>query len=155
MWNWKPFHEDDACSAFCDLDQVVDTEADENGYYSSMDCYRSLPNRFGVFVSIVMKNKDDVARYVAERRARSLAVTGYRSYKYCLCLVEVDASLMSSRVLGAGDYDSSDRLLSDNCIITDITPPIFAGVNGDWKPIRSKNTHPLIRSLARLFFPKK
>ncbi len=155
MWNWKPFYEDGSFSAFCDLDQIVDTEADEDGFYSSMDCYRPLPIRFGVFVSIVLKNKDDMARYLDERKKRSLPVTGYRSYRYSLCLVEVDAGQMRSRVLPAGDYDSKDRQLGDTCIITEITPPILAGIDEKWKPIRSKKTHPMIRNLAKLFFPKR
>lgn len=155
MWNWKPFYEDDACSVFCDLDQIVDTEADENGLYSSMDCYRPIPLRFGVFISIVLKNKDDIERYIESRRKDSLPVAGYKAYRYSICLAEIDASKMHSRVLGAGDYDSKDRQLGEFCTITDIVPPVLSGVDGDWKPIRSKKTHAMIRSLAKLFFPKQ
>jgi hypothetical protein len=61
---------------------------------------------------------------------------------------------MRCRVLPAGDYDSKDRELGDTCIITDITPPILPGINDEWKPIRSKRSHPMIRALAKMFFPK-
>lgn len=155
MWNWKPFYEDESISVFCDLDQIVDTQADQDGLYCSTDCYQGLPLRFGVFISIVLKNKDDMARYFEERKKRSLPVTGYKSYRYSLCLAEIDGGQMRSRVLPAGDYDGKDRQLGDTCIITDITPPIFAGVDENWKPIRSKKTHPMIRELAKLFFPKE
>jgi hypothetical protein len=154
MWNWKPFYDDDNISAFCDLDQIVDTEADENGCYSGPDCYRGLPPRFAVFVSIVLKNKDDMARYLEERKNRSLPLKGYKSYRYSLCLAEIDARQMISRVLPAGDYDVKDRELGDTCVITDITPPILPGINEEWKPIRSKKTHRMIRELAKMFFPK-
>ena len=155
MWNWKPFYEDEAISVFCDLDQIVDTEADENGLYCSPDCYQPMPLRFGVFVSIVIKDKGGIARYLEERKKRSLPVAGYRSFRYCLCLVEIDARQMISRVLPAGDFDSKDRELGDTCIIMDITPPILAGVDENWKPLRSKKTHPMIRELAKMFFPKE
>jgi len=155
MWNWKPFYDDDNISAFCDLDQIVDTEADENGCYSGPDCYRALPPRFGVFVSIVLKNKDDMARYLEERKRRSLPLKGYKSYRYSLCLAEIDARQMISRVLPAGDYDVKDRELGDTCVITDITPPILPGINEEWKPIKSKKTHRMIRELAKMFFPKE
>lgn len=155
MWNWKPFYDDDNISAFCDLDQIVDTEADENGCYSGPDCYRALPPRFGVFVSIVLKNKDDIARYLEERKRRSLPIKGYKSFRYSLCLAEIDAKDMRSRVLPAGDYDSKDRELGDTCIITDMTLPILPGIDEEWKPIRSKKTHQMIRNLAKMFFPKQ
>ncbi|MBP7526597.1 MAG: hypothetical protein KA801_01645 [Syntrophorhabdaceae bacterium] len=155
MWNWKPFYDDDNISAFCDLDQIVDTEADENGYYSGPDCYRALPPRFGVFVSVVLKNKDDIARYLEERKNRSLPMKGYKSYRYSLCLAEIDARQMTSRVLPAGDYDVKDRELGDTCVITDVTPAILPGINEEWKPIRSKKTHRMIRELAKMFFPKE
>lgn len=155
MWNWKPFYDDDNISAFCDLDQIVDTEADENGCYSGPDCYRALPPRFAVFVSIVLKNKDDMARYLEERKNRSLPMKGYKSYRYSLCLAEIDARQMISRVLPAGDYDVKDRELGDTCVITDVTPPILPGINEEWKPIRSKKTHRMIRELAKMFFPKE
>lgn len=155
MWNWKPFYENEVISAFCDLDQIVDTEADEDGLYCSTECYQPLPPRFGVFVSIVIKDKDSIARYLEERKKRSLPMTGYRSFRYFLCLVEINAREMISRALPAGDFDSQDRELGGTCIITDITPPVLAGVDETWKPIRSKKTHPMIRSLAKMFFPKE
>jgi len=108
-----------------------------------------------VFLSIVLKKKDDMGRYFEERKARSLPLKGYRSYRYSLCLAEIDIRNMRCRVLPAGDYDSKDRELGDTCIITDITPPILPGINDEWKPIRSKRSHPMIRALAKMFFPKE
>lgn len=155
MWNWKPFYEDESISVFCDLDQIVDTEPDENGLYASPDCYRPLPLRFGVFLSIVLKNKDDMARYLEERKNRSLPLKGYKSYRYSLCLAEMDMHDMRCRILPAGDYDSKDRELGDACIITDVTPAILSGINDEWKPIRSKRSHPMIRALAKMFILKE
>jgi hypothetical protein len=153
MWNWKHFYEDDSISVFCDLDQVIDTEADEDGLYASPDCYRPLPTRFGVFVSIVMKNKADIARYLEERKSRSLPAKGYKSYKYSLCLAELDLRQMTCRVLPAGDFDTNDKELEGGCVITEAA--IFPGINDEWKPIRSKKSHPMVRELAKKFFPKE
>ena len=155
MWNWKPFFEDDNISAFCDLDQIVDTEPDENGFYRSPDCYRPLPARFGAFISIVLKNKEDIARYLEERKKRSLPLKGYKSYKYSLCLAEIDAGKMTCRVLPAGDFDVKDHELGEACIITEALAAILPGINDEWKPIRSKKSHPMIRNLAKMFFPKE
>ncbi len=154
MWNWKPFFEDENISAFCDLDQIIDTEADENGFYSSPDCYRPLPTRFGVFISIVLKNKEDKARYLEERNKRSLPMKGYKSYKYSLCLAEIDVRRMTCRVLSAGDYDANDKELGDACIITEAMTALLPGIDDEWKPIRSKRSHPMVRGLAKMFFPK-
>jgi hypothetical protein len=155
MWNWKHFYEDDAISVFCDLDQVVDTEADEDGLYASPDCYRPLPTRFGIFISIVLKRKEDVTRYLEERKKRSLTVTGYKSYKYSLCLAELDLRQMTCRVLPAGDYDVKDKELGEACIITEALAALLPGINDEWKLIRSKKSHPMIRELAKKFFPKE
>ena len=154
MWNWKHFFEDDNISVFCDLDQIIDTEADEDGFYASPDCYRPLPMRFGLFVSLILKKKEDVARYLEERKNRSLSIKGYKSYKYSLCLVEIDARQMVWRVLPAGDYDVKDKELGESCIITEVMPAILPGINEEWKPIRSRKSHPMIRSLAKMVFPK-
>lgn len=154
MWNWKPFFEDDNISVFCDLDQVIDTEADENGFYSSPDCYRPLPARFGVFISIVLKKKEDIVRYLEQRKKRSLTLTGYKSYQYSLCLAEIDARRMMCRVLPAGDFDKNDKELGEDCIITEAMTAMLPGINDEWRPIRSKKSHPMIRDLAKMFFPK-
>lgn len=155
MWNWKHFYEDDNISVFCDLDQIIDTEADEDGLYASPDYYRPLPTRFGVFVSIVLKKKEDVARYLEERKKRSLPVTGYKSYRYSLCLAEIDLKQMVCRVLPAGDYDVKDKELGEACIITEAMAALLPGISDEWKPIRSKKSHPMIRELAKKFFPKE
>ncbi len=155
MWNWKHFYEDDNISVFCDLDQIIDTEADEDGLYASPDCYRPLPTRFGVFVSIVLKKKEDAARYLEERKKRSLPVAGYKSYRYSLCLAEIDLKQMVCRVLPAGDYDAKDKELGEACIITEAMAALLPGISDEWKPIRSKKSHPMIRELAKKFFPKE
>ena len=154
MWNWKPFFEDDNISAFCDLDQIVDTEPDADGFYASPDCYRPLAERFGVFISIVLKNKEDMARYLEERKKRSLPLKGYKSYKYSLCLAEIDSRQMVCRVLPAGDFDIKDNELGEACIITEALAAILPGINDEWKPIKSRKSHPMIRNLAKMFFPK-
>jgi len=155
MWNWKPFFENDTISAFCDLDQIIDTEADEDGLYASPDCYQGLSPRFGVFVSIVLKNKADIDRYLDERKKRSLPMTGYKAYQYSLCLAEIDSRQMICRVLPAGDYDKNDKELGDATLIIDADAGIIPGINDEWKPIRSKKSHPMIRSLVKMFFPKE
>ena len=154
MWNWKHFFEDEHISTFCDLDQIVDTEADADGFYASPDCYRPLPARFGVFISIVLKSKEDIARYLEERKKRSLPLKGYKSYKYSLCLAELDLRQMTCRVLSAGDYDVNDKELGEASVITEALATILPGINDEWKPIRSKKSHPMIRELAKKFFPK-
>lgn len=154
MWNWKHFFEDEHISVFCDLDQIIDTLADEDGLYASPDCYRPLPTRFGVFISIVLKKKEDIARYLEERKKRSLPLTGYKSYKYSLCLAEMDIPLMTCRVLPAGDYDVNDKELGEASIITEAMAALLPGINDEWKPIRSKQSHPMVRRLAKKFFPK-
>ncbi|MEN6320843.1 MAG: hypothetical protein ABFD82_19080, partial [Syntrophaceae bacterium] len=70
-------------------------------------------------------------------------------------LAEIDARQMISRVLPAGDYDVKDRELGDTCVLTDVTPPILPGIDEEWKPIKSKRTHRMIRELAKMFFPKE
>ncbi len=117
----------------------------KTAFTRSPDCYRPLPARFGVFISIVLKNKEDIARYLEERKKRSLPLKGYKSYKYSLCLAEIDAGKMTCRVLPAGDYDVKDHELGEACIITEALAAILPGINDEWKPIRSKKSHPMIR----------
>ena len=93
-------------------------------------------------------------RSLEQRKKRSLTLTGYKSYQYSLCLAEIDARRMMCRVLPAGDFDKNDKELGEDCIITEAMTAILPGINDEWRPIRSKKSHPMIRDLAKMFFPK-
>jgi hypothetical protein len=151
MWNWKTAFEDDTYAFYCDLSNIIDTVGDEEGCYAGADCYMPLPERCGIWTSLFLKKKTAKKRYVTAREKGGFSTAGYEDYQYSLCLVELDRKNMKYRVIPAADYDATDRQIGDSTLLDAIDPPLIDGVTIDWSSIRSKNTHPMIKALYKLF----
>ncbi len=151
MWNWKTVFEDEKYAFFCDMNNIVDTVGDGEGNFASTECYMPIPQRFGVWTSLFLKKKTTKKRYLTSRKKRGFSVAGYEAYSYSLCLVEFDSETMKYRVIPAADYDERDRQIGDAVILDVIDQSLIEGVATDWSSIRSKKTHPMIKSLYKLF----
>jgi hypothetical protein len=153
MWNWKSIFEDGEVAIYWDIDNVIDPEADEDGLYSSVECYRAMPSKAATWISISAKGKDGVSRYIAQRKESGLNISGYKKYRYTLCLAEVDAEKGTYRVIPAIDYTSDDKQLGTSSLLSEGGAPLVKGIKTDWSPIRSRNTHKAIRALYKVLFP--
>jgi hypothetical protein len=152
MWNWTAIYEDDAFVYYCDLEKVIDVEGDEDGIYDSVECYRPMPEKVAVWLSIVCKNKEYVKKYKEQRKAMRLTTNGYTHYQYTLCLVEIDAKNNRYRVIPAIDYDEKGHELGTSSILTDEHHPLVEGIKTDWAPIRSRKTHKMIPDLLKRLY---
>ena len=149
MWNWKPVYEDEEYAFFCDLDNIIDTVGDGEGMFGSTECYMPIPERFGVWTTLFPKRKETRKNYLETRKKSGLPATGYNTYRYTLCLVEFDTSSHRYRSIPAADYNGNDEQIGDSSILE---CRLFMEVlSKDWAGIRSKNTHPMIRDLFRVF----
>lgn len=154
MWNWKTIYEDDQYAFYCDLDNIIDTVGDEEGIYASTACYQSLPQRFGVWTSLFLKKKTTRTKYVTARKRGDLSISGYESYRYSLCLVEIDSGTMKYRLIPAADYDDKDQQIGDSTLLEAIVnPPLIEGLATEWSAIGSRKTHPMIKALCKIFTP--
>jgi hypothetical protein len=154
MWNWKSIFEDGEISVYRDIDNIVDTEANEDDVYGSVECYQPMPAKVATWVSIAVKDKGTVARYMEQRKGLGFDLAGYEKYRYTLCLAEVDSEKRMYRVLPAIDYDRDDKQLGTSSILSGEGVPLVEGIKTDWSSVRSRGTHKAIRILYRALFPK-
>jgi hypothetical protein len=151
MWNWKTVYEDDTYTFFCDIDNIIDTAGDEEGYYAGTECYMPLPERCGIWTSLFLKKKTARKRYASAREKGGFSSSGYEDYQYSLCLIEFDRKNMKYRGIPATDYDEKDRQIGDSTLLDVVSPPLIDGVTGDWSSIQSRKTHAMIKALYKLF----
>ncbi|HOE16589.1 MAG TPA: hypothetical protein PLX02_03865 [Syntrophorhabdaceae bacterium] len=151
MWNWKLIYEDGEVASYCDLDKIIDTEGGEDNIFASMECYRQLPTKFAVWVSLIFKTKEAAQRYKEQRKGAGLPAKGYQRFRYTLCLVEIDAAKKRYRVIPATDYDSSDNELGESSILSDKDEPLVEGLKTEWASVRSKTTHSMIPAIFKRF----
>jgi hypothetical protein len=151
MWNWKTVFEDDTYAFYCDLSNIIDTVGDEEGCNASTGSYMPLPERCGIWTSLFLKKKTAKKRYVTARKKGGFSTTGYKDYQYSLCLVEFNRKNKKYRVIPATDYEEKGQQIGDSTLLDAVDPPLIDGVTIDWSSIRSKNTHPMIKALYKLF----
>jgi hypothetical protein len=151
MWNWKTVYEDDICAFYCDLDKVIDTEADADDLYASTECYMPLRERYGVWTSLSFKKKTIKKQYSEARKQMGFFIEGYEDYQYSLCLVEFDVKKMKYRIIPVMDYDTRDHEISDSFLFADAESSLVDGISGEWASIRSRKIHPMIKALYKMF----
>jgi hypothetical protein len=154
MWNWKSIFEDGEIAVYRDIDNVIDTEADEDDLYGSVECYRPMPAKVAAWVSISVKGSEAVARYMEQRKGLGFDTAGYEKYRYTLCLAEVDSEKRMYRVLPAIDYDKDDRQLGTSSLLSGEGVPLVKGIGTNWSSVRARGTHKAIRILYKALFPE-
>ena len=73
MWSWKLIYEDETFNLFCDIDSVVGSEEIEEGIFAGVECYRPLPEKIVVWVSIGIKDKRVLKDYIERRKQAELS----------------------------------------------------------------------------------
>ena len=153
MWNWKLMHEDKEIICYCDIDSINDPVEDEDGYYSSVECYQAIPKRVAAWMSFFFKNKEAIKQYIDLREKDGLPVEGYVDFNNVLCLVEIDSEKMLYRVIAAMDYDSNNNELSQSALLDIEGQTLFKKMKGDWSPMQPRKTHKAIYALYKFVYP--
>ncbi|MCX5804780.1 MAG: hypothetical protein NT010_01755 [Proteobacteria bacterium] len=152
MWNWKLMHEDKEIVCYCDIDSINDPVEDEDGFYSSVECYRAIPERVAAWMSIFFKNKKEIRHYVEQRGKAGLAVEGYKDFNNILCLIDIDSEKMLYRVIPAIDYDDKNNELGQAKVLDIEGQTLLKGMKGDWSPIQPGKTHKAIQALFKFVY---
>lgn len=155
MWNWKMIHEDNDLVYYIDIENIVDSTADEDGFYSSVNCYHSVSDRVVVWVMFFIKNRDIIKKYKEYLKEKGIASKGYIGYNSSLCLIEFDAEKGLFRAIPALDYDSQGRELGVSKVITEGEGSFIKGIKGDWSPIRSRDTNKAIPTIFRFLYSQE
>jgi hypothetical protein len=152
MWNWKLMHDDAQLAFFCDIDNIMNPEADEDGMYASVECCQGIPARAACMASLHMKKKEVVSRYIQQRQVLGLVTEGYDLYAYTLCVVELDAETRKYRVTPAMDCDGAGAYLGVSSFFDNDEPPV-KGIATEWSPIMSPKTHKAIKAVYKFIYP--
>jgi hypothetical protein len=152
MWNWKLMHEDKEIVCYCDIDSINNPVEDENGYYSSVECYQAVPERIAAWMSFFFKNKEAIMQYIEQRENAGLPVEGYEDFNNTLCVVEIDSEKMLYRVIPAIDYDDKSNELGQSTSLEALNHALLKGMKGDWSPIQPRKTHKAIHALFKFVY---
>ena len=152
MWNWKYLYEDNEFVCYCDIDNIINPEADEDGIYLSVDCYRSIPTKTATWMMYFIKNKETANRYIDYRRGASLPINGYEDFNNVICIVELDAEKHKYRVIPAGDFNKDGEELGVSTIIADAKTSFLKGMKANWSTISKGRTHKSIFALFRFIY---
>ncbi len=153
IWNWKLMHEDDDFILYCDIDNIVGAEEDDMGFFPSPECYRPLPERAAVWVSIILKKEETVKAYAARRMEAGLPAAGYEQYSHTLALVELDAAKRLYRAIPVIDFDKEDNQLGESSLIAGGDANLVKGIEGDWSKLNTRKTSKAIRAIFRFCYP--
>lgn len=80
MWSRKYLYEDKEFVCYCDIDNIINPEADEDGIYLSVDCYRSIPTKTTTWMMYFIKNKETANRYIDYRKGYGSANQRLRKF---------------------------------------------------------------------------
>jgi hypothetical protein len=153
MWNWKLLYEDKDFLCYCDIDSINNPEEDDNGIYTSVECYQATPGRVAAWLSFFIKDKEAVAAYIAERQRAGLPTDGYQNFNNTLCVVELNAENGTYRVIPAVDYDSKGVELGPSTALDEAGRALFKGsLKSEWAPIQKRKTHKAIHALVRFVY---
>ena len=152
MWNWKHLFEDKELVCYCDIDSIINPDADEDGIYLSVECYQSIPVKTAAWMMFFIKNEDTINRYREHRKSMGLSIDGYENFNNVLCLVELDAENYLYRVIPAGDYDENGNEIGTSAIITNRKKSFLKGIKAEWSPILKGKTHKSIFALFRFIY---
>jgi hypothetical protein len=152
MWNWKLMHEDREIVCYCDIDSINNPVEDEDGFYSSVECYQATPKRVAAWMSIFIKNKKTIAHYIKQREEAGLPIEGYQGFNNVLCLIEIDSEKMLYRVIPAIDYDDKSNELGQSTVLDIEGQTMLKNMKGDWSPILQGKTHRAIHALFKFVY---
>lgn len=152
MWSWKLIYEDETFNLFCDTDNVVGSEELDEGMFSAVDCYRALPEKIALWVSIGIKDKGVLKDYIERRKKAGLYSEGYKDFSYTLGLVELDAVNNKYRVIPAIDLDEKDHQLGASTLLEGKKGSLLKGIKGDWAKVDSPRTSKAIKLLFNFFY---
>ncbi|MCX8110170.1 MAG: hypothetical protein N3D15_02845 [Syntrophorhabdaceae bacterium] len=152
MWNWKMIYEDNDYVCYLDIENITDSKADEDGLYSSFECYRSISDRVVVWAMFFIKNREIVDKYKEYLKLKGSLTEGYRDYNNSLCLIEFDAEKGLYRAIPALDYNSQGRELGTSKIIADKGKSFIKGLKGDWSPVKSRGTNKAIPGIFKFLY---
>ena len=152
MWSWKLIYEDETFNLFCDTDNVVGLEELEEGMFSAFDCYRALPEKIALWVSIGIKDKGMLKEYIGRREKAGLSSEGYEDFSHALGVVELDAANNLYRVIPAMDLDEKERQLGTSTLLEGKRGSLLKGIKGDWSKINSPKTSKAIKLLFNFFY---
>jgi len=150
MWNWKCLFEDKQLVCYCDIDNIINPEADEDGIYLSVDCYRTMPAKTAAWMMFFIKNEDTISRYIEQRKSMGLSIDGYDTFNNVLCLVELDAEKNMYRVIPGGDFNDKGNELGASAIIG--KKSFLKGMKGEWALMQKGKTHKSVFALYRLIY---
>lgn len=152
MWNWKHLYEDKELVCYCDIDNIINPEADEDGIYLSVDCYQSIPLKTAAWMMFFIKNEDTIKHYTEYRKTAGLPIAGYENFNNVICLVELDAERYLYRVIPAGDYNKEGDELGASAIISDKKKTFLKGMKAEWSPIQKGKTHKSVFALYKFIY---
>lgn len=152
MWNWKVIYEDKDMVCYLDIENITDSQADEDGLYSCVECYHSIPDRVVVWVMFFIKKNEVVEKYKQYLKEKGALTEGYLDYNNSLCLIELDAEKGLYRAIPAIDYTSNGIELGVSKIITDKGESFIKGLKGDWSSINSRYTNKAIPAIFRFLY---
>lgn len=153
MWSWKHLFEDKELVCYCDIDNIINPEADEDSTYLSVDCYQSIPVKTAAWMMFFIKKEETVNLYREYRMAAGLPTEGYENFNNVICLVELDSENYLYRVIPAGDYDRDGNELGASTIIG--KKSFLKGMKAEWSPILKGKTHKSIFALFRFVYGVK
>ena len=87
------------------------------------------------------------------RKAMGLDSDSYAAYHHTLCLAEIDSRRMVHRFIPAIDYDEEENQLGVSTLLTDGSEACLGGIKAEWFPINGPETHEVVRTMAKFFFP--
>jgi hypothetical protein len=152
MWSWKLIYEDKTFNFFCDIDNVVGCEELNEGFFAGVECYRPLPEKIAVWVSVGIKAREVLRQYIEKRKKAGLSVDGYQDFSYTICLVELDAAHQLYRVIPAADIDKRDQQIGESSLLDGTKDPLVKGLKADWSKIDSPKTSKAITLLFNFFY---
>lgn len=152
MWSWKLIYEDDTFNLFCDTDNAVGSEELDEGMFAAVDCYRTLPEKIALWVSIGIKDKGILKDYIDRRERAGFSSEGYEDFSYTLGLVELDAVNNKYRVIPAIDLDEKDQQLGTSTLLDGKRGSLLKGIKGDWSKVDSPRTSNAIKLLFNFFY---
>lgn len=152
MWSWKLIYEDDTFNLFCDIDNVIGSEEIDGETFAGVECYRPLPDKIAVWVSIGIRDKGFLKKYNEQRKQAELSLEGYDNFSYTLGVVEIDAINKLYRFIPAIDFNEKDKQLGTSSLLDNDEDPILKGISGNWSKIGSPKTSKAIRLLFNFFY---
>lgn len=96
-------------------------------YYDKKSIVRISDNNREVWTRVVFTDKNEIRRYVEERRADGIAIKDYDRLVEFLDLIGLDCSKKKTRLIATAEYDDKGNCLFSNSEINDAGEPVMPG----------------------------